>query len=140
MMHAKAIVFNDKETAAKILATDSPEEQRDLGRLVKNYDGAVWNPIRYAVVRRANYLKFSKSATIRSDANGDKVPLRRLLVGTCERELVEASPVDRLWGVGFAADEAEEHRDEWGENLLGRALEEVRELLKVEDEKREAKV
>lgn len=62
-----------------------------------------------------NWYKFTQDET-----------LRGVLVGTGERELVEASKGDRVWGCGFGEGEAEERRAEWGENRLGKALERVR--------------
>ena len=55
-----------------------------------------------------------------------------MLLATGERELVEASPLDRIWGVGFAEKDAERNRSRWGENLLGKALVHVRGRLKQE--------
>jgi ribA/ribD-fused uncharacterized protein len=46
-----------------------------------------------------------------------------------EKEIVEASPLDRIWGVGFGAKNAERRRKDWGLNLLGKALERARERL-----------
>lgn len=42
----------------------------------------------------------------------------------------QASPEDRIWGVGFGAKNAEENRDKWGENLLGLAIMKVRDKLR----------
>jgi ribA/ribD-fused uncharacterized protein len=55
-----------------------------------------------------------------------------LLLATGEREIVEASPQDRIWGVGFKESEAERNRYRWGENLLGRVLMDVRGRLREE--------
>ena len=63
--------------------------------------------------------------------------LKGLLEGTGERELVEASPSDRVWGIGFVREEAERRRGEWGENLLGKALMTVRERLRGKDGEKE---
>lgn len=73
------------------------------------------------IVEQGNYHKF----TISDDAEN----LRKMLIATGERELVEASPLDRIWGVGFAEKDAERNRYRWGENLLGKALEAVRKRL-----------
>ena len=72
----------------------------------------------------ANKAKFAQSEE-----------LKRMLLETGERELVEASPRDRVWGVGFGAKNAEKNRNRWGRNLLGLALIKVREeLCQQEDE------
>ncbi|KAI9708983.1 MAG: hypothetical protein M1828_002564 [Chrysothrix sp. TS-e1954] len=132
MMHLKSLQFSDHPTAAAILATPSPAQQRSLGRQVKGYDGQVWERVRADVVREGNRLKFSQGVTRRGDVNGEGVRLGRLLVGTGDRELVEASPFDRIWGIGFGKGEAEGRRAEWGGNLLGRVLMEVRDELREE--------
>ena len=44
----------------------------------------------------------------------------------------QASPKDRIWGVGFDAANAEANRDGWGENRLGKAIMNVREKLQKE--------
>lgn len=126
MMVQKARLFGDEETANSMLATTDPGRHKALGRQVKNFDEALWNERKLDIVIQGNYYKF----TISDDAQ----KLRRLLLETGERELVEATPVDRIWGVGFTEKEAEKNRYRWGQNLLGKALERVRERLREEEE------
>ena len=76
------------------------------------------------IVEEGNYLKFTVS--------DDAAALRAMLLATGERELVEASPMDRIWGVGFAAKNAPMKRARWGQNLLGKALMNVRTRLREE--------
>lgn len=80
------------------------------------------------IVEEGNYHKF----TISEDAER----LRLLLMQTGERELVEASPMDRIWGVGFNEKNAGYNRKKWGQNLLGKALMVVRERLREEEAKK----
>lgn len=80
------------------------------------------------IVTEGNYLKFTQSE--------HKDRLRELLLATGERELVEASPLDRVWGVGFREKDAGVNRHLWGQNLLGKALEDVRGRLRAEEEGR----
>lgn len=47
---------------------------------------------------------------------------------------VEASPYDKIWGIGYKESEAEKNVDNWGENLLGKILTELRNQLKSEEE------
>ena len=75
-------------------------------------------------MEEGNYHKF----TISEDAEN----LRAMLLGTGNRELVEASAMDRVWGIGYSESNADQNRVRWGENLLGKALVRVRERLREE--------
>jgi ribA/ribD-fused uncharacterized protein len=77
------------------------------------------------IVTQGNYHKF----TISQDAQ----ELKKMLLATGDRELVEASPVDRIWGIGFKEEDAERNRKRWGQNLLGKALMEVRKRVREEE-------
>jgi ribA/ribD-fused uncharacterized protein len=125
MMVAKARLFGDEETAQKMLATTDPGRHKALGREVKNFDAKSWDDKKSEIVEMGNWYKF----TISENAG----ELKRRLLETGERELVEASPADRIWGIGFTEHEAEKNRYRWGENLLGKALERVRERLREEE-------
>ncbi|KAH8732486.1 hypothetical protein GQ44DRAFT_585201, partial [Phaeosphaeriaceae sp. PMI808] len=125
MMVQKALLFSDTSAATKMLATTDPKRHKALGRQVKNFDPEIWDANKVRIVEEGNYHKFTKS--------GDAERLRGLLEATGERELVEASKFDRVWGIGFVAGEAERvGRERWGENLLGVALMGVRERLRRE--------
>lgn len=121
MMAKKAELFNDNEIAEKIILADSPAEAKKLGREVKNYVDSVWLENRFEIVRQGNFYKFSQNKS-----------LKEFLINTKERILVEASPVDPIWGIGMATDHKEVNNPEkWkGLNLLGFALMEVRDELK----------
>lgn len=113
MMAHKAWLFGDGETAERILAAGHPAEAKDLGRGVRGFDEATWAGERFAVVARGNAAKF-----------GQHADLAAYLLGTSGRVLVEASPRDRVWGIGLAAaDERAASPATWqGLNLLGFAL------------------
>ena len=65
------------------------------------------------------------------DAVGEPVPLEDLLLATGEQQLAEASPFDRVWGIGFKAEEAlSASKARWGENPLGKALTRIRDALR----------
>ncbi|MEV4564345.1 NADAR family protein [Nonomuraea sp. NPDC049419] len=121
MMAAKARLFGDEEMAAAIVAASHPKQAKDLGRRVRGFREEVWEAARFDVVVQGNLAKF-----------GQNSELRDYLLKTGERVLVEASPVDRVWGIGLAADDERAERPEaWrGLNLLGFALMEVREALR----------
>ncbi|MFJ5216004.1 NADAR family protein [Streptomyces sp. NPDC088354] len=117
MMAGKARLFGDEETLASILAAPHPHAAKRLGRQVRGFDGRVWERRRSELVVEGNVAKF-----------GQDPALRGYLLGTGRRVLVEASPVDRIWGIGLAADD-ERAADpaQWrGPNLLGFALMETR--------------
>jgi ribA/ribD-fused uncharacterized protein len=121
MMAEKARLFGDEESAAKILQAPSPKAAKELGRAVKGFDGAKWTNHRFGIVARGSFEKFRQNAA-----------LRDYLIGTGDRVLVEASPVDRIWGIGIAEDDTRaENPLLWrGENLLGFALMQARDRLK----------
>ncbi|MET8703482.1 NADAR family protein [Kitasatospora sp. NPDC004723] len=117
MMAGKARMFGDERTLARILAAASPAEAKKLGRQVRNFDDTAWKAGRFELVVEGNVAKF-----------GRHEELRAYLLSTRQRVLVEASPLDRIWGIGLRADnESARHPAEWrGENLLGFALMEAR--------------
>lgn len=121
-MYMKAITFGDEESASAILikGTD-PKTAKDLGRLVKNYDDEKWNAVRFDVMKEACLLKFSQNKELK------KIILSDELKG---RGFVEGSPVDRIWGIGQHWKDASDDESTWeGQNLLGKALDYVRERL-----------
>ena len=122
MMAEKARLFGDRDTLRQILATTDPAEQKALGRCVTPFDEARWTGKCREVVYRGNLAKF-----------GQNDDLRALLLATGTKTLVEASPKDRIWGIGLAADDPRAtKRSAWrGKNWLGEELMRVRaELLR----------
>ncbi|KAJ0107439.1 hypothetical protein J7T55_009404 [Diaporthe amygdali] len=126
MMYQKAKLFEDDKTADKILAGKDlhPRKIKELGREVAGFDESTWVAEREQIVEKGTWLKMTKPL------RDKQVNLGELLLETGDRELVEASPFDRVWGVGFRAKDAENNRERWGLNLLGKALMAVRERLK----------
>lgn len=120
MMAAKARLFADAEAERRVLAAAHPAEAKKAGRLVRGFDEAAWQRERLGIVTEGSVHKFAADAG-----------LRDFLLGTGDRVLVEASPVDRVWGIGLAATDAgAEDPERWkGANLLGFALMEARERL-----------
>ncbi len=121
MMYMKAVLMDDEGAAEKILAAPGPGEAKALGRAVKSFDQEIWDANCDALVERGNFLKFSQDKR-----------LKGILLGTGDRELVEASPNDKVWGIGFASESALENKDHWGQNKLGKALMRVRDQLRSE--------
>ena len=123
MMWGKARLFGDEEAAARIVAAGHPKQAKDLGRTIAKFDEDSWVAERVAIVTAGNVEKFRQ--------NPD---LLAFLLGTGSRVLVEASPMDRVWGIGLAADdERAAVPAKWrGLNLLGEALMAARETLRGE--------
>ncbi|GHH61091.1 hypothetical protein GCM10017774_86500 [Lentzea cavernae] len=117
MMWRKALLFDDTSTASRVLAARTPAEAKALGRQVPGFSGDVWDASRFGIVVEANLAKFGQDPALRS-----------YLLGTGSRVLVEASPQDRVWGIGLvASDPRAADPAQWlGLNLLGEALMEVR--------------
>jgi ribA/ribD-fused uncharacterized protein len=127
MMQHKALLFSDDTIAAQIMETSDPRVQKALGRKVRGFREDVWRAHRERIVEEGNWWKFR-------NGRGAQGALRPLLLATAARELVEASPRDSIWGIGFAKADAEAFREKWGLNLLGKALMRVRERLRAEDQ------
>lgn len=121
MMAGKARLFGDDDALARVLGSDDPAEAKAAGRAVRGYDTSTWSAHRYDVVVAANVAKF-----------GQDPDLRRYLDSTGDTVLVEASPEDRIWGIGLAADdERAASAARWpGLNLLGFALMDARDALR----------
>ncbi|MDN3238768.1 NADAR family protein [Glycomyces tritici] len=117
MMAHKAWLFDDDAGARKILAAGHPGEAQSLGRKVRGFDQRTWEAERFGIVVRANLAKF-----------GQHDDLRAYLLGTGDRVLVEASPRDRIWGIGLGeTDPLAASPHTWkGLNLLGFALMQTR--------------
>ena len=122
-MWEKANYFDDTATADLILKTPNPKENKKLGRKVRNFDVEKWMLLSYAFMVGVNYSKYKQ--------NED---LKQILLSTDNKVLVEASPYDKIWGIGLGLDN-DNCLDEtkWqGMNLLGQALMEVRKQLRNE--------
>ena len=120
MMAAKAALFQDLRTRDAILAATTPGEAKALGRQVTDFDEETWARERMRIVVEANLGKFGQDGR-----------LADFLLQTGSQVLVEASPVDAVWGIGLAEDDPDAlHPVRWrGLNLLGFALMEVRSQL-----------
>ncbi|MEM6298226.1 MAG: NADAR family protein [Bacteroidota bacterium] len=120
MMAEKALLFGDKTIYEEIIHSKKAGEAKALGRKVSGFDQKVWEEHRFEVVVKGNFHKFSQNPE-----------LAQFLKDTGSRVLVEASPVDTIWGIGLPQDSenASNPRNWRGLNLLGYALMEVRDAL-----------
>lgn len=141
MMYGKALLFDDPATGALILQSTSPLETKRLGRQVENFNEEVWLANRLRIVEEGTYFKFKNGRVFGGQEDnqklGEKGELWEKLKATGDRELVEASPRDRIWGVGFGEKNAEKMRERWGLNLLGKALMTIRKRLREEKEEKD---
>ena len=120
MMAGKARLFGDEEALRRVLAAGSPGAAKQVGREVRNFNEERWKEARSRIVEEGVYTKFAQNEA-----------LGAFLVGTKRRVLVEASPKDRIWGIGMSRDEeGAKNPLLWnGLNLLGFALMRARERL-----------
>jgi len=118
MMHQKALLFGDQQIADKIMKTRSASVQKKLGRQVTGFDQTIWESECQRIVYEGNQAKFTQ--------NED---LLAALLATQGTTLVEASPDDRIWGVGLAEEDPRiRDRKTWrGTNWLGEILTRLRE-------------
>lgn len=120
MMARKARLFGDQEIYERILVAPTPGEAKRLGREVRGFKEQRWKEACLDIVVQGNLAKFEHNSA-----------LREFLISTGDRVLVEASPVDKVWGIGLSTDDPRASDPEsWdGSNLLGFALMEVRRAL-----------
>lgn len=120
MMAEKARLFDDRILFPEILAANHPRQTQTLGRKIQGFQEAIWNEHRFQIVVDGNLAKFQQNP-----------PLQAFILSTRSQILVEASPDDRIWGIGLAADNPNINNPHlWqGTNLLGFALMDVRQSL-----------
>lgn len=124
-MYEKAVCFGDEATAKKILEAGTPMAAKELGRQVKPFDNDTWEKYRYEVMRDVNLEKYRQNPDL----------AKRLLDQRFDgRTFVEASPVDGIWGIRIpqGAPGIDDEANWRGRNLLGKAITEVRNILKEE--------
>lgn len=121
MMAQKALLFNDQKSFDKIIACKKPAEAKTLGRQILGYNEELWSENKFNIARDGNIHKFNQNHA-----------LGEYLLTTNDCVIVEASPVDVIWGIGLAQDNTKvDDIYSWrGENLLGFVLMEVRDFLR----------
>lgn len=120
MMAKKALVFGDYDMLEKIMSSEDPREQKAYGRKIKNFDVNRWSPICRKIVFDGNYAKFTQNPKMLDE-----------LMSTIGKEIVEASPEDKIWGIGLhESDPKAWDKETWeGTNWLGEAIMQVRDKL-----------
>ena len=120
MMAKKALLFNDITIYNDIMSETDPAKCKDLGKLVRGFDPKKWDDCKEEIIYKGNLAKFS--------CNYD---LQDALIETGDAILAEASPYDKVWGIGREYNDPKaQDLSQWkGQNLLGNALMKVREEL-----------
>lgn len=123
MMACKALLFGDTEVFNQVIESDADDMRavKALGRAVTNFDETLWKRVRESIVLDGNLHKFRQNEE-----------LKRSLLATGDKLIVEASPRDRIWGIGFGEKRALQVKNRWGLNLLGKALMGTRTVLRAE--------
>lgn len=113
MMYTKAMVFDDKDIARKVLLTTNAAEIKALGRQVSNYNDSVWNGMRQILIYKGLYEKFAQNEELKNQ-----------LLATGDDYLAECAVNDKIWGIGLSmSDPNRLNVASWnGQNLLGYSL------------------
>ena len=121
MMASKARLFGDDEVFQEIMTADNPHDYKKLGRKIRGFEQELWDAKKYDIVVEGNKAKF-----------GQNPDIREFMLSTGDAILVEASPYDKIWGIGLDRETALKGTvEQWqGQNLLGCALMDVRDWLR----------
>ena len=114
-MALKAAAFRDANSIQFIKFSMTPRDAKKAGREIKGFDEKIWDEIKIQCMMMALDVKFHSCPEF-----------REALKATDTKILVEASPVDKIWGIGFAEKDAIANVDKWGQNLLGECLMDLR--------------
>jgi ribA/ribD-fused uncharacterized protein len=119
MMYKKALLF-DPDYSNTILHENNPLKIKKMGRLIKNFNQEIWDNNKFKIIYKANYFKFTQNKE-----------LSKKLLDTKPFILAEASPLDRIYGIGMGPNNPNvQFIDKWrGQNLLGKALMDVRDII-----------
>lgn len=122
MMAEKARLFGDKESLERIMRENHPKDQKAIGRQVKDFNVEKWDAISRNCVYLGNYAKFTQNKGLLLE-----------LMSTEGTTLVEASPTDRIWGIGRSMDDPLAYdKNQWlGKNWLGQVLTKLRDNIKL---------
>lgn len=121
MMAKKALMFNDFDALQKIMLSKDPSKQKDIGKTVRGFNKDVWETYCREIVFDGNMAKFTQNPSMLKE-----------LLETGDREIVEASPKDKIWGIGLhETDPRVFDKSKWlGTNWLGIAIMQVRNKIK----------
>lgn len=117
-MFHKCLLFDSQNEDLKnqILSESKPFFIKKLGWKVNNFVQDVWEEKKYQIMVNGLLHKF-----------GQNPNLKKVLLDTGNKTLYEASPCDKIWGIGYSVENAPfVTKSSYGNNLLGKALMEVR--------------
>ena len=121
MMYKKAMLFKDFDVADMIMEQAHPRKQKFLGRQVRGFDEHIWMAKCEDIMVPGLVSKFLQDTYCLNTIldSGDSI-------------LVEASPYDKIWGIGMAEDDPRAtNPSKWeGKNLLGKVLMRVRDEIR----------
>ena len=121
-MYYKCLLFDPDNTFIlnKILTSTNPKEIKNFGRKVRNFNEKIWNENKLVIMKNGLELKFDQNPH-----------LAKKLVATDDSILYEASPYDKIWGIGMNEYNARNTSDDQmpGQNLLGKLLMEIRDQM-----------
>jgi ribA/ribD-fused uncharacterized protein len=117
MMYRKAELFKDTKSMEEVLESNHPSDAKSIGRKVFGFNNKRWREFAQNAVYKGNYAKFTQNKNLRDG-----------LLKTEGTKLVEASPYDKIWGIGLNEEDAKKVGEEnWkGTNWLGVVLDQVR--------------
>lgn len=118
-MYLKCKFFNQEELALEVTENQDPAKVKKIGRKIKNYNEKSWAESRVGYMKLVQVMKF-----------GQHPELNKILLATGDKQIIEASPLDNIWGVGMYSTHPDvEDPEKWkGQNLLGKVLESVRKV------------
>ncbi len=115
----KALFFNDRDTAEEIMKIEDPVAIKRLGKSIRNFDRNRWVAVCHDEIRPGLEEKFKQNNNARD-----------LLLSTGTRAIAECSPHDDIMGIGIAIhDDRRQNNDNWGKNLMGTLLVNIRDGL-----------
>jgi ribA/ribD-fused uncharacterized protein len=126
MMAKKALMFNDFDAYREIMLEEEPATQKAIGKTVIGFNKEKWEKYCIDIVTDGNYAKFTQNPKMKEE-----------LLASGDREIVEASPEDKIWGIGLhETNPYVLDKSKWqGTNWLGIAIMRVRERIRNEQMK-----
>lgn len=120
MMYHKALLFNDTEIAKEIMSISDVKKIKAFGRKVSGFNDKIWTENRETIVYNGTFLKFTQNQKLKTK-----------LLSYPDKIFVEASPHDKIWGIGLHFNDvlALDKKTWKGLNLLGEAITKVRDDL-----------